>query len=148
MAKYQQPRATALDKLELLPAVCSALFAGLTRLLSSPFNNGTRAPLLFKDVVYAVLRNQLGSLSLAQQHYIGVTTEAAYLAFAKEEGFKAETVELSDSKAFWIGEKSKEKVLVYLHGGGYVMPCGKVGGFRCVESLCGLVFCCIAVAMV
>ncbi|KAJ9618766.1 hypothetical protein H2203_008971 [Taxawa tesnikishii (nom. ined.)] len=76
-----------------------SVLTALAQLLTTPIRTGTKPPSVFKDVFYAALRTQLGSLNLAQENIV-----------------------LSDGcKAHWIGAKKKEKVLVYLHGGGYVL---------------------------
>ena len=55
---------------------------------------------------------------------MNASTEATYLELAKKEGFQPDSINLKDgSKAFWMGPKSAQKILVYFHGGGYVLPC-------------------------
>lgn len=43
--------------------------------------------------------------------------DEAYPAFAKKEGFTPENIELADgTKAYWLGSKDAEKVILYFHG--------------------------------
>lgn len=90
----------------------------MAQLLTTPIRTGTKPPSVFKDVFYAALRTQLGSLNLAQEKWLDATTEQNYRDLAKKENFQPDSIVLSDGcKAHWIGAKKKEKVLVYLHGG-------------------------------
>lgn len=44
-------------------------------------------------------------------------TETNYLNLARTRGFQPDTLVLSDGcKAFWMGAKSAEKIVVYFHG--------------------------------
>jgi acetyl esterase/lipase len=75
--------------------------------------------------MFAMFRTQLGSLDLAQDRYLNGTTTPIYLKFAKDNNFTPESIVLpSGTQAHWFGSSSARKVLVYFHGGGYVMPCG------------------------
>jgi hypothetical protein len=71
----------------------------------------------FKDVALAMLRTQLGSLTLAQDRYMNGTTTPVYLKFAKDKGFTPESITLpSGTQAHWFGNSSVKKILVYFHG--------------------------------
>lgn len=76
--------------------------------------------------MFAMFRTQLGNLDLAQDRYMnGPSSTPNYLQYAEQHNFTPESVTLpSGVQAHWLGSKNAKKVLVYLHGGGYVMPCG------------------------
>lgn len=115
--------ASTIDKIMVMPVMLQAIGAALTRLITTPFNS-TGATSLFKDVLYAMLRKQLGIMTIKQEHYMSPTTEATYLEVAKKQGFQPDSIVLpSGCKAHWLGKKNAEKVILYFHGGGYVLPC-------------------------
>ncbi|KAI9376175.1 Alpha/Beta hydrolase protein [Aspergillus egyptiacus] len=46
-----------------------------------------------------------------------------YGKFASDHGLKADSIALPDgTQAHWLGDPSAEKMLLYLHGGGYLLP--------------------------
>ncbi|KAF2734486.1 alpha/beta-hydrolase [Polyplosphaeria fusca] len=72
--------------------------------------------------MFAMTRTQLGLSSLAQDRFASVPTTTAYLNYAKQHGFVPESITLpSGTKAHWIGNKNAQKVILYFHGGGYVV---------------------------
>jgi len=51
------------------------------------------------------------------------TTEGKYSAFVKQAGLE-ETIEdlgIGEARLLWIGPRRLDKVILYLHGGGYVL---------------------------
>lgn len=121
MAAEQQ--ITVTDKLLAVPVISRVLLASTTRLLTRPFSSGPQANTLLKDVIFAGLRKQLSINYTATEQFMGGTTEAAYLAFAKKRGFQPDTDVLGENGArlHWLGSKSAEKVVLYCHGGGYAL---------------------------
>ncbi|KAF2264859.1 alpha/beta-hydrolase [Lojkania enalia] len=68
-------------------------------------------------------RTQLGSLDLAQDRYMSPMTTPTYLKFAKDNGFAPESSTLpSGTLAHWLGNKNAKNVILYYHGGGFVVP--------------------------
>lgn len=66
---------------------------------------------------------------------ISPTTEEGYIAFAKQKGFTPENITCSDgTKAFWIGSKDAEKIVLWYHGGGYNVP-PDAGHFAFFQSI-------------
>jgi hypothetical protein len=91
--------------------------AASARLWISPFKGQKGAHNYFKDVMFSMMRSQLGNLDLAQERYMNGTTTPLYLQFAKDRGFAPETTTLpSGTQAHWIGNKSAKKVLLWYHG--------------------------------
>ncbi|OCK80495.1 alpha/beta hydrolase fold domain-containing protein [Lepidopterella palustris CBS 459.81] len=111
------------SKIGIASVTLRALFAAFTRLWISPFKGDKGASSYFKDVVYTMIRSQLGNLNLAQERIMAPLTTATYLAFAKKNGFAPDSITLADgTQAHWIGNRNAEKTIMYCHGGGYVMP--------------------------
>lgn len=118
----------------------------------SPFKGQKGAHNYFKDVIFAMMRTQLGGLDLAADRYMNVMTTPAYLKFAKDSGFAPESITLpSGALAHWIGNKTAKKVILYFHGtlrygctrieltvgdkgGGYVTPCTP-GHFQYLKAM-------------
>ncbi|KAH7067368.1 Alpha/Beta hydrolase protein [Paraphoma chrysanthemicola] len=113
------------SKLGIASAVLKAVGSASGRAFTSPFKGTNGSNTYFKDVIFAMFRTQLGNLDLAADRYMSVPTTPAYLQFAKDNGFTPESIILpSGTQAHWFGSSSVKKVIVYFHGGGYVMPCG------------------------
>lgn len=122
----QIPKPTLIDKLMLLPNLTLTLLAAFTRAITAPILGGPKANTYFKDVVFAALRTNLTITSAATEQWVNPTTEAGYLQLAKTKGFQPETTVLEGHgglKLYWIGHKTAKKVLLYFHGGGYVLAC-------------------------
>lgn len=91
----------------------------------SPFKGSNGANTYFKDVAFAAFRTHLGNLDLAQDRYVTSTTSTpVYNQYCTAQKIAPSTITLpSGTQAHWLGSKDAPKVLVYLHGGGYVLPC-------------------------
>lgn len=67
--------------------------------------------------MFAMMRTQLGSTTLAQDRYMNPLLSEVYTKFAKKQGFTPDSVTLpSGCLAHWIGDRRAEKVILYLHG--------------------------------
>jgi hypothetical protein len=67
--------------------------------------------------MFAMLREQLGSQTLAQDRYLNPSTTDVYLKFAKDKRFTPESVTLASGiQAHWIGSNNARKVILYFHG--------------------------------
>ena len=122
MADNYQP--TFIDKLLVLPVLGRTVFAALTRMITGPLFGGPRGNTYFKDVAYAALRTNLSIVGVGTEQWLNPPTEAGYLQLAKAHSFQPETTVLTNGlKLHWIGPKTAKKVLLYFHGGGYVLSC-------------------------
>lgn len=122
MSASEIPKATVTDKLLVIPILAKAIFAAISRLVTYPLTSTPKANTLFKDVAFAALRANLGSISIAQEQWYNPTTESVWLEFAKKKHIDPEVTTLSSgAKVAWLGPKTAEKVLLYFHGGGYVL---------------------------
>jgi len=116
------PELTFAGKLMFIPNIGRVLLAMFTRLITSPFNSRPKAKSLFKDIVYAALRTNLSIITPSQEQWAIKPTESVYLDFTKKAKFQPDTDVLpSGLKAHWLGTKSAQKIILYLHGGGYVL---------------------------
>lgn len=111
------------ERLMLLPNVGRILLAVVLRLLSRPFLGESKQESPLKDALYAGLRKNLIISTVAQEQYTMGTTESAYKRVAKRHGTPVDSETLASGiKVHWIGSKTAEKVILFFHGGGYVLP--------------------------
>jgi hypothetical protein len=118
------PTPTLTDKLGLIPHTFRVLTSLVLRLLTYPIRSGARASNLYKDVIFAAVRTNLTIINPAQEQYLNPPTEATYKIFCKGEKIEPQEDVLPESKVklLWFGPKRPEgKVVLYLHGGGYVL---------------------------
>jgi len=105
-----------------VPVLARVLTAAFFRAITSPLSSGPKANTYFKDVVFAALRANLSAVTVGTEQWINGTTESVYLDFAKKERFQPDSTVLdSGLKLHWLGTKTAEKILLYFHGGGYVL---------------------------
>ncbi|KXT03923.1 hypothetical protein AC578_9250 [Pseudocercospora eumusae] len=125
-SESQVPTATLVDKLLIVPLLVKVIVSALFRFISLPFIS-KKANKPFKDIAFAALRSNLAGVNAAQEQWINAaqSTDQTYLDIAKKAKFQPDTDILTDSglKMHWIGPKSADKIILYFHGGGYVMPC-------------------------
>ncbi|KDQ60391.1 hypothetical protein JAAARDRAFT_67935 [Jaapia argillacea MUCL 33604] len=89
----------------------------------APFRGQSGAPTYYKHVYYAVLRGSSEGPSVRQLQYIRPPTDEAYATWCQLNEIKPRTEVLVDgTKAHWLGDKYADNVLVYFHGGGFVLP--------------------------
>ena len=111
-----------MDKLLVVPVLAKALYAAITRLIMTPLSSGPKANTLLKDVIFAALRVNLSQISPAQEQWLNPTTESVYLDFTKSSQTNPDISVLdSGLKVAWFGPKTAEKVVLFFHGGGYVL---------------------------
>lgn len=116
------PQATTLDKLMMIPKTGQVLLAAFLRLLTAPLTGGPKASTTFKDFVFAALRANFNTINAAQEQWVNTTTASNYLDFAKKTHFEPVSDTLASGlKCYWFGPKKAEKVVLYFHGGGYVL---------------------------
>ncbi|USP82048.1 uncharacterized protein yc1106_09322 [Curvularia clavata] len=114
------------SRLRIASAALKAIGAALQRSVTSPFKGENGANTYYKDIVFAAMRANLGSLDVAHDRYLnGASTTANYIQYAKEHKFVPNSITLPNgTQAHWLGTSDAAKTLVYFHGGGYVLPCG------------------------
>jgi acetyl esterase/lipase len=97
-----------------------------------PFRN-VRSTLV-TDVLYAAIRCAFNHITIAQSRYLSPSTTECYLAHCKNANITPQTLEVEGVAAHWIGSPDAEKVVLYLHGGGYTQPASP-GYFRYTNRL-------------
>lgn len=108
----------------VFPNVARTIVAAVFRAITGPLLGGARANTLFKDIVFAALRKNLSITSAETEQWMNPSTDSGYLQLAKDKSFQPETTILEGGlKLHWIGPKTAKKVLLYFHGGGYVLSC-------------------------
>ncbi|KAF1999871.1 alpha/beta-hydrolase [Amniculicola lignicola CBS 123094] len=113
------------SKLGIASVTLKATLAASVRLWTSPFKGSKGAHTYFKDVMFSMIRTQLGSLNLAQDRYLNPLTTPTYLKYCKDNGITPDSITLpSGVQAHWLGDRSAKKTILYFHGGGYVLPMG------------------------
>ena len=118
------PQATLAEKVMLLPNFTRAVGSAVLSLITYPVSGSPRANTLFKDTVFALLRKNLTLMSVAQEQWVNPATESVYLDFTKKHKFQPDTTVLgSGLKLHWLGSKTAQKIILYFHGGGYVLSC-------------------------
>ncbi|KAF7185054.1 Esterase [Pseudocercospora fuligena] len=121
----QIPTPTLGDKLLIVPLLVKVIGSALFRCVSLPFIS-KKANKPFKDVAFAALRSNLAGVNAAQEQWMNAaqSTDQTYLDIAKKAKFQPDTDVLdSGLKVHWLGPKSAEKIILYFHGGGYVLSC-------------------------
>ncbi|KAF9894807.1 hypothetical protein FE257_004428 [Aspergillus nanangensis] len=113
---------TFAEKLGVGVAVFKTLLLTTTAALTSPFLGSKRASTFTRHVVFALTRALTASFSPKALVTITPSTDAMYQKFATSVEQTPDTVILADgTRGHWIGDSSAEKVIVYFHGGGYLM---------------------------
>ncbi|KIJ96222.1 hypothetical protein K443DRAFT_682448 [Laccaria amethystina LaAM-08-1] len=65
----------------------------------------------------------LSHSSLPQLQYVGGTTLGVYKAWVKKKKLPITVEELGeDTRLLWVGPKQTKRVVLYFHGGGYILP--------------------------
>ncbi|KAF4552661.1 Alpha/beta hydrolase fold-containing protein 7 [Elsinoe fawcettii] len=113
---------TGLDKIKVFAALARALCNGWFMLI---LRRGPKSKGLMRRFLYAVTRSFTANNTLSGDRAAGGTTEQTYLDVAKKRGFQPDTLVLKNGlKAHWLGNKGADHVLLYFHGGGYVLAAG------------------------
>lgn len=113
-----------LERLLLLPGLGRIILAVIFRLLSRPFIRGNYQRGVIKDALYAGIRQNLNQSTIAQEQYALGTTASNYKYLCWRNSIKPDTQTLkSGVKVHWLGSRSAKKVILFFHGGGYVLPC-------------------------
>lgn len=116
---------TILERLLLLPNIGRIIFAVILRLFSQPFLSGVKQKSAIKDALYTGIRTFLHVSSVAQEQYMLGTTGGAYKQLCGRNKVKPDVETLkSGVKVYWLGSRTAKTVLLFFHGGGYVLPCG------------------------
>ncbi|KAF5846461.1 hypothetical protein GGP41_003855 [Bipolaris sorokiniana] len=114
------------SRLRIASVTLKAIGAALQRSLTSPFKGDNGSNTYFKDIMFAVSRANMGNLDLVHDRYLnGGSTTTNYVKYTEQQKLAPDSITLpSGTQAHWLGKSNASKVLVYFHGGGYVLPAG------------------------
>ncbi|KAF4629861.1 hypothetical protein G7Y89_g8280 [Cudoniella acicularis] len=95
----------------------------LKAVVVAPFRGRSGHRDFLKHVIHTALRTMNARVSAKQIQKISASTDEAYKQFAKLKSFDPLTTALLfGAKAHWIGPQNAGKILIFLHGGGFVYP--------------------------
>lgn len=76
-----------------------------------------------RDITYAVVRELFNNATSSQAQYVHASTSDGYTKGCKSWKCPIHTVSLDNgARVHWIGRQSAAYVLLYFHGGGYIIP--------------------------
>jgi hypothetical protein len=100
-----------------VPTNSYAVLVASARLWISPFKGSTGAHNYFKDVMFSMMRVQLGNLDTAQERYMNGTTTPVYNKWCQDNGIVPESITLaSGTQAHWLGSSTAKQVILWFHG--------------------------------
>ncbi|WPH00663.1 Hypothetical protein R9X50_00349300 [Acrodontium crateriforme] len=114
-----------MDTLLLLPKLGFVGAKTLGALLTSSFRGEDDAPTVTEHVMLTALRTMFTNLTYGQLQTIMPPFVNTYARWCKAKCLTSEIVNIPNTsiKGFWLGDKDKAThVMVYFHGGGFVMP--------------------------
>ncbi|EIW76808.1 alpha beta-hydrolase [Coniophora puteana RWD-64-598 SS2] len=115
------------DKLKLFPTAVAVLSTLVWKLLFAGLRGRGGASTYGREVSYSVTRTLTNWLSVRQLQVIRGTSEEAWTKWAAAHPeLETSTEDIDyDAKLHWIGDPiPATKILVHVHGGGYVLPLG------------------------
>ncbi|KIK60328.1 hypothetical protein GYMLUDRAFT_43626 [Collybiopsis luxurians FD-317 M1] len=115
-----------LEKLSALTTVLRLPFRVLTSIILSPFLKQYNKKPLNRVTIEAVIRFLFDSLSFRQLQWASGPSVQVYKAWAKARGIQPIIEEFGgNAKLLWLTEKKSNRVLFYVHGGGYMVSINK-----------------------
>ncbi|PLB35031.1 putative 6-hexanolactone hydrolase [Aspergillus candidus] len=111
-----------LEKVDLLAGQLSIVGSALWTVVTGVFR-GNSYPKEYKlHVLHSIVRKLVSRLSGRQMQALTPSTSRGYEIFMKGQRLQPETVALQHGAAgHWIGNKDAKKVVIYYHGGGFVL---------------------------
>ncbi|KFZ02702.1 hypothetical protein V500_00013 [Pseudogymnoascus sp. VKM F-4518 (FW-2643)] len=112
------------EKLAFTPKLLSVVTQTILALIGAPFRDRSTTPSTIKrHVMYTAVRALVDTLTPHQNQYRAPHTDDIYAAYCKIHKLTPESEILQDgTRAHWIGPRNAKKIILYLHGGGYVIP--------------------------
>ncbi|KFY05555.1 hypothetical protein V492_08452, partial [Pseudogymnoascus sp. VKM F-4246] len=112
------------EKLAFTPKLLSVVTQTILALIGAPFRNRSTTPSTIKrHVMYTAVRALVDTLTPLQNHYRAPPTDEIYAAYCKSHKLTPDSEILQDgTRAHWMGPRNAKKIILYLHGGGYVIP--------------------------
>ncbi|KAL4786367.1 Alpha/Beta hydrolase protein [Aspergillus varians] len=97
--------------------------AALYSIISGAFRGKSGAKYFSHHIAHAAVRKAVRRLSSRQLQSQNPSTIQGYEAYTKQHNLTPEIVTLSHgASGLWIGNKNARNIVVYYHGGGFVLP--------------------------
>ncbi|KAJ5239867.1 alpha/beta-hydrolase [Penicillium chermesinum] len=113
---------SALEWLSVGSAALKTLSLGFLSLFVIPFQRSKGPPTFSQHLAYTISRTYTTNFSPKSIVATSPTTGECYQKFVTSQGLNAKTVTLPDgTKAHWLGDPTAEKILLFFHGGGYLV---------------------------
>ncbi|KAF4611686.1 hypothetical protein D9613_003761 [Agrocybe pediades] len=114
---------TGLETLGLFGAVLTMPFVQALRLLKKPFNEHDRVRTWRRVKADAGFGYAVSVLNAYQIQFVDGSTTKVYEKWAPTVGVKPDIEKIDEgANLLWATPRKRKRVLVYLHGGGYVLP--------------------------
>lgn len=115
---------TMLDKAMLLPSVGYIMTRTLASVPGSLFRGKDGAENVLDHVTNTGMRTMLSTLTYGQLQMVLPAFDSTYTSWCKKNKHPVDLVDLpgTEAKGFWMGNKDAEYVMVFYHGGGFVIP--------------------------
>ncbi|KAL4915929.1 Alpha/Beta hydrolase protein [Aspergillus aurantiobrunneus] len=111
------------EKADRLAGNLSVFGVVLYSVVSGAFRGKSGAQYFSQHVAHAAVRKAVRRLSLRQLQSQNLSTIQGYEAYTRQQNLTPEIVTLSHSASgLWVGNKNAKNVVVYYHGGGFVLP--------------------------
>ncbi|KAF9529912.1 Alpha/Beta hydrolase protein [Crepidotus variabilis] len=123
VSKREFGKITTLETLGLIGVVLTIPIVQLIRLLGKPFSEIDRQRTWRRVKADAAFGHLTTYLNTTQVQFVDKSTEAVIKKWAGPAGIEIE-VEKVDAGAqlLWFTPKSRKRVVMYIHGGGYLLP--------------------------
>ncbi|THH13466.1 hypothetical protein EW146_g6762 [Bondarzewia mesenterica] len=112
------------QRLDLVPAMLTVGLSAIFNIFRAPFRGSGGAKTFGRQVQNGITRSLAGRLSIAQLQYVRGTSTATFEKWAsKQSSVEVSTENIGKgAKLHWIGDKKSTKVMLHIHGGGYILP--------------------------
>ncbi|KAJ8077770.1 hypothetical protein PM082_002203 [Marasmius tenuissimus] len=112
------------EKLEIVPKLLAVPFVLAYSSLLSFFHPSLKKKKLYRLLFESAIRYVVGSTSPGQIQWVVGPTIDVFKGWARKRRLEPlmEDVPASGKKLMWIGNKDAEKVVFYVHGGGFIIP--------------------------
>ncbi|KIW10943.1 hypothetical protein PV08_10242 [Exophiala spinifera] len=113
------------DKVLLVPGLSYVFARSILALLGSPFRGSKGAPTVTEHVLQTAFRVMFTHFTTGQLQILLPSFEAVYIKFCTQKKLTPKIVDIPNTttRGFWLGDPdSATYVMVYFHGGGFVMP--------------------------
>ncbi|KAI0319092.1 Alpha/Beta hydrolase protein [Amylostereum chailletii] len=118
------PTLTLTQRLDMIPAMLSVAAAGIATALYGPFRGTEGAATFDRHMQNGITRRLAGRLNIAQLQFVRGTSTATFDKWAAANPSVEVHTDVigDDAKVHWLGNKDADKVLLHVHGGGYILP--------------------------